>query len=152
MVAWLGLGSLKRRERLWPCSPSTLRSRLKQILLRLGLPIAKGSRVKPLTLASFRPGGAAFFSGQTESFEQAQRRGRWVSLQATQVYAQEVIASAFLMGIPRAFPEQVLLATVQFPTILQKSFSHANAALLERVWQFLFTQRLSEVETRGQTG
>ena len=37
-VAWLGLGHLKPYEKVWPNSPSTMRSRLDKILLRLGLP------------------------------------------------------------------------------------------------------------------
>eukprot|EP00438_Fugacium_kawagutii_P025642 Skav209573 [mRNA] locus=scaffold281:153023:156322:- [translate_table: standard] len=151
-VAWLGLGALNSYEKLWPFSPSTLRSRLNRILQRLGLPIAKGSSAKPLTLASFRPGGATYLISQTESSEMVRRRGRWASLRVMEVYLQEVASNTFLMDIPKASRELVLQAMEQFPVILRMSQGFSAAAFPERAWHFLFSQNPSDVETTGQMG
>ena len=43
---------------IWPGSSSTLRHRLDKILARLGLPTKTANQQKPLTLASFGPGGS----------------------------------------------------------------------------------------------
>lgn len=95
-VAWMGIGKLMPRERIWPSSPSTLRHRLDKVLSKLGLPTKMVNKQKPLTLASFRPGGAIYLIGLTESSELVRRRGRWISLKVMDIYLQEVAASTFM--------------------------------------------------------
>ena len=65
-VVWLGVGKLRPYERIWPCSSSTLRSRLDKVLARL-LPNKESSK-RNLTLASFRLGGATYLISLTEDF------------------------------------------------------------------------------------
>eukprot|EP00438_Fugacium_kawagutii_P024536 Skav223316 [mRNA] locus=scaffold200:41903:46588:+ [translate_table: standard] len=151
-VAWLGLGKLKKHERIWPCSPSTLRSRLNRVLSKLGLPIKSSGRLRPFTLASFRPGGATYLISQTESAELVRRRGRWISLRVMEVYLQEVAASTFMTDIPEATRDAVLLAMENFIPILQMSFAYAASKIPERTWQFLFTQGPRGVDSTVQMG
>lgn len=84
-VAWMGIGMLKKHEPIWPSSPSTLRHRLDKVLSKLGLPTKVENKKKLLTLASFRPGGATFLIGLTESAELVRRRGRWVSVKVMDI-------------------------------------------------------------------
>lgn len=65
-VAWIELGKLKPHELIWPFSLSTRRHRLDKTLLKLGLPIKTVKNEKPLTLASFRPGGTTYLINQPD--------------------------------------------------------------------------------------
>ena len=151
-VAWLGLGHLKPYEKVWPNSPSTLRSRLDKILLRLGLPTKTVGLKKPLTLASFRPGGATYMISLTESAEMVRRRGRWLSMRVMEVYLQEVAASTFMTDLDPTTRETILQAMAEFPQILQTSVRFASAHFPEKVWNLLFKQVDQSVESTGQAG
>ena len=108
MVAWMGIGRLQPHEKIWPGSPSTLRHRLDKVLLKLGLPIKMTNQQKPLTLASFRPGGATYLISLTESAEVVRRRGRWVSLKVMDIYLQKVSAATFMTDIPDTSRQMIL--------------------------------------------
>lgn len=151
-VAWMGLGHLKPFERIWPGSSSTLRSRLDKVLSKLGLPIRVKNHVKPLTLASFRPGGATFLIGLTESAEVVRRRGRWISLKVMDIYLQEVAATTFLTDIPAEVRYNILLAMENFPAILEMSWGFFQAKFPEKAWNLLFKHQPCGVETTGQRG
>ena len=122
-VAWIGLGRLKPHEKVWPGSPSTVRHRLYKVLTRLGLPIKVVNQQKPLTLASFGPGGATYLIGLTESAELVRRRGRWLLLKVMDIYLQEVAASAFVTDIHEDTRATILTAMENFEALLQLSVS-----------------------------
>ena len=103
-VAMLGFQGLRKDEKLWPLSSSTLRSRLVRVLQRLHLPSRSTDVPKPITLASFRPGGATWLIMMTECSELVQRRGRWASWATMSIYLQEVAASTYLNDV--LFPKQ----------------------------------------------
>ena len=154
-TAWLGLGSLGKWEKLWPHSSSTLRTRLNKILIKLGLPITAKSGIKPLTLASFRPGGATFLIGQSESAEMVRRRGRWVSHKVMETYLQEVASSTFMTDIPSSSRSLILLAMEQFLPLLQAGLQLAEFKIPERAWCFLFQHNglgVTQTEHAGRTG
>ena len=90
MIAELGFRNLKKEEKLWPFSTSTLRQRLVCVLQRLAFPYRQGDKPKPLTLASFRAGGATWLILHCESSEVVRCRGQWCSLGTMEVYTQEV--------------------------------------------------------------
>ena len=151
-VAWIGLGHLKPYEPIWPSSSSTLRSRLDKVLSKLGLPTKTINSQKPLTLASFRPGGATFLIGLTESSELVRRRGRWLSLKVMDIYLQEVAASTFLTDIDPEARMMILTAMESFPSILEMSVKFFNARFPEKAWNLLFKLGPHGVESTGQTG
>ena len=151
-VAWMGLGHLKHHERIWPSSPSTLRSRLDKVLLKLGLPIRTVNMQKPLTLASFRPGGATYLIGLTESSELVRRRGRWISLKVMDIYLQEVAASTFMTDLDPSARTTILTAMEQFPSVLQMSVRFFNSHFPETAWNLLFKHGPFSVDPTGQLG
>ena len=152
MVAWMGIGRLQPHEKIWPGSPSTLRHRLDKVLLKLGLPIKMTNQQKPLTLASFRPGGATYLISLTESAEVVRRRGRWVSLKVMDIYLQEVAAATFMTDIPDSSRQLILTAMEAFTTVLQESIRFFNARFPEKVWNLLFQQQAHEVTSTGSEG
>lgn len=130
-VCWIGLGDLKSGDRLWHGSASTLRSRLDKALSRLGLPITTQGKAKPMTLASFRPGGATHLIAQTESAEMVRRRGRWASMRVMEIYLQEVSTSTYLNDIDVSAKDRVLRAMSVFPEVLKLATATAFV-----IWQY----------------
>lgn len=139
----MGLGDLKPHEKLWNLSSSTLRSTLDRVMLRLGLPIHQKRKIKPMTLASFRPGGATFLISQTESSELVQRRGRWASLRVMQVYLQEVSASTFMNDVGEIAKGRILQAMNLFPEVLQRACSFYAWKYPEKTWHWFFQHGLT---------
>ena len=141
-VCWLGLGHLKRGDKLWPGSSSTLRSRLDKALARFGLPITTRGKAKPMTLASFRPGGATYLIAQTESAELVRRRGRWASMHVMEIYLQEVSTSTYLNDIDASAKERVLRAMSVFPEVLKLATAFVNWQCPEPTWSWFFQHGL----------
>eukprot|EP00438_Fugacium_kawagutii_P033656 Skav204053 [mRNA] locus=scaffold3:301963:308610:- [translate_table: standard] len=142
-VIWLGLGDLKPHEKLWNQSSSTLRSRLDRVMLRLGLPIHQKMKVKPMTLASFRPGGATYLIALTESSELVRRRGRWASLRVMEVYLQEVSASTYMNDVGEDAKARILQAMDLFTEVLTMAQSFHSWCYPEKTWHWFFQHGLS---------
>ncbi len=138
-VVTIGLGSLRKGEMLWPFSGSTLRLRLKKILQRLHLPHDVGSGIKPLTLASFRPGGATYLISKTDAAETVRRRGRWISLKVMETYLQEVTSATYMNEISTTARKLVILGCKIFPELLQKAMYLNGVQIPEQTWFFLFS-------------
>ncbi len=139
LVAQLGFGSLKKHEKLWPFTAATLRNRLDRILLRLSLPCKSVEVPKPLTLASFRAGGATWLISQSESSELVRRRGRWRSLRTMEIYIQEVMAETYMNDISEESRTKVFTASSHFLELLQKACSFRKNHLPPTSWVFLFS-------------
>ena len=136
----LGFGNLKQNERLWPYAGSTLRLRFNRILHALNLPCKPGQRPKPLSLASFRPGGATWLIGACESAETVRRRGRWASYKTMEIYLQEVTAATYLNEISAESREKVTAAMHVFVDALETAKRFQAAAL--PTYEALFKQQL----------
>ena len=139
-VVQIGFGKLKPWERLWPLSSSTLRSRLSKLLTKLGLPSKPQDSPKPMTLASFRPGGATHLMNLTESAELVRRRGRWASFRIMEIYLQEVSASTYLNLVAPQAKQNVLLACAVFPVIFKQVIKFSASKIPPSAWFFLLTQ------------
>jgi len=139
-VVQIGFGKLKPWERLWPLSSSTLRSRLSKLLTKLGLPSKPQDSPKPMTLASFRPGGATHLMNLTESAELVRRRGRWASFRIMEIYLQEVSASTYLNLVAPQAKQNVLLACAVFPVIFKQVMKFSASKIPPSAWFFLLTQ------------
>ena len=98
-IVRIGFDKLRPSEKLWPFSGSTLRSRLSKILHKLDLPTENHQQPKPISLASFRPGGATCMMTVCDNAEQIRRKGRWASQRIMEIYLQEVMASTYLNQI-----------------------------------------------------
>eukprot|EP00438_Fugacium_kawagutii_P033689 Skav201145 [mRNA] locus=scaffold2068:57644:63547:+ [translate_table: standard] len=127
------------------------RSRLNKVLARLGLPTTTHGPTKPLTLASFRPGGATYLIGLTESAELVRRRGRWVSMKVMEVYLQEVASHTFMTELKPDVLQSVLAAMNNFVPILTACVKMSQARLPRMAWHFLF-QHSCEGVSMGQMG
>ena len=136
-VAEIGLFGLRKSEKLWNLSGSTLRSRLSKVLQRLDLPFETGAIPRPLTLASLRGGGATWLIAQTENAEMTRRRGRWVSMKVMEVYLQEISASTFLNDVSTTAKTKTLQAMHVFPEMLQKVEAFYRSRIPEATWFFL---------------
>ena len=139
-VVQVGFGRLKPWERLWPLSASTLRSRLVKLLVQLGLPSKPHESPKPMTLASFRPGGATHLMNLTESAELVRRRGRWASFRIMEIYLQEVSASTYLNLVSQEARSNVMLAFNLFPVIFKQVIKFNASKFPPAAWFFLLTQ------------
>ena len=137
-VAMLGFEGLRKDEKLWPLSSSTLRSRLVRVLQRLHLPSRSTDVPKPITLASFRPGGATWLIMMTECSELVQRRGRWASWATMSIYLQEVAASTYLNDVLPEAKNAVLSGHAIFDEVLQKAITYRNSRVPETTWAYLF--------------
>ena len=154
-VAILGLGRLKRHEKLWPHSSSTLRNRLSKVLKTLHLPSEPTDVPKAISLASFRPGGATWLITVTESAELVQRRGRWASWATMNIYLQEVAASTYLNDVEPIAKQAVLSGMAIFGDVLQQAITYKNSQVPETVWNFLFRANSKTCKDNvkvGQTG
>ena len=134
----IGFGHLHPSDPLWPFSGSTLRLRLASILAKLELPTKKGQKPKPLSLASFRPGGATWLITQTESAEVVMRRGRWASRKVMDCYLQEVTSLTYLNEVSATAKKLVLKAVEAFPSLLRAVIHFHRCKIPEPTWFFLF--------------
>ena len=139
-VIRIGFHRLQKHEKLWPFSGSTLRLRLSRLLERLGLPSKDQKGLKALSLASFRPGGATWLMGATESAELVRRRGRWASFRIMEVYLQEVMSVTYMSDIPEVAKNKILYAVDVFPTIFVKIQQFDSSRIPETVWFFLLSR------------
>lgn len=132
MVVQLGFQRLQKHERLWPFSTATLRQRLNKVLQKLCLPWKADSKPRPLTLASFRAGGATWLISQSESSELVRRRGRWVSMHTMEIYIEEVMALTYMTDIGDEAKDKVLSAMEHFLPYLQRQRNsmHSTSHLL----------------------
>ena len=142
LIVQLGFGALAKDEWLWPFSGSTLRSRLAKILARLDLPCKPGQFPKPLTLGSFRPGGATWLITQCESAELVKRRGRWVSSRVMECYLQEVSAATYMNDISAASRACIEQALAAFPSLLAAVIHFRASKIPEVSWFFLLSRRI----------
>ena len=72
--------SLQPRQKLWPFSGQTFRTRFKSVLTSLRLPVETVQGLKALDPGSLRAGGATFLINSTENGELCRRRGgRWAN-------------------------------------------------------------------------
>ena len=138
-VVKLGFAGLMPHEPLWNFSHSTLRSRLVKLLDRLSLPTRDSSRIKAISLASFRPGGATWLMTATESAELVRRRGRWASFRIMEVYLQEVMAVTYMNEISKEAYCKVMQAFAVFGDILAAVQKFDRACMPESTWFFFLS-------------
>ena len=136
-VVRIGFERLLPHEKLWPWSRATLRSRFTKLLLQLGLPTELHQCPKPLTLASFRPGGASYMISICDNAEAVRRRGRWASFKVMEVYLQEVGASTYMNMISDKSKSNVLNGLKVFPTLLQRIHGFFECRIPANTWVFL---------------
>ena len=140
----VGLLELRPQDLLWPLSGSTLRLRLTRLLERLSLPTRDTRTIKALSLASFRPGGATWLMGATESAELVRRRGRWASFRIMEIYLQEVMAATYMNDISETARTKVLTAFNVFPQLLVQVQKFDFSRIPESTWFFLLSRSLAE--------
>lgn len=142
-VVSVGFQQLPKGEKLWNLSGSTLRTRLEKILARLLLPIQQGQCPKPLSLASFRPGGATWMIGQTDSAEAVRRKGRWAAFKTMEIYLQEVSSATYLNDIAPEAKQRVLAAFRLFSLLVVQVSKFNTFSIPEATWFRLFSQTAS---------
>ena len=146
----IGLGQLRSDEWLWHMSGSTLRSRFNKLLEKLALPCKAHDAPKPLSLASFRPGGATWLLAECENIDLIKRRGRWASEKVMNCYLQEVTASTYMMEVSSVARERILSAYDIFPSLMAMIIKFHASKIPQSTWWFLL--RNSQGQTKGQGG
>eukprot|EP00435_Cladocopium_sp_Y103_P028739 s1351_g7.t1 len=120
-VIELFLGSLKPHQKIWPLSGATLRTRFRQALHALQLPLENYNGARPLELASIRAGAATWIMQMLENGDVLQRRGRWANRKMMDIYVQEVTALIYLKRVPPATREVVTTVADSFLLVLNKA-------------------------------
>ena len=140
----LAFESLKPSEKLWNMSPQALRNRFKSICKALKIPAGYIHGMRPLDLASFRPGGATHLLQLTESGDLVQRRGRWASYRIMSIYIQEVASVSFLMRLTTERREAILAVAACFGFTMKLALSFQNACIPHDVWYLLYSSHRKE--------
>eukprot|EP00435_Cladocopium_sp_Y103_P072261 s203_g39.t1 len=133
-VVDMAFGRLGKECRLWQGSGQTLRTRFKQLLNALSLPIVKKLGVKPPDLGSLRSGGATWLIMVTEQSDLVMRRGRWLNTKTMSIYLQESMATLYLQKVPKAAKEKVLLYAALFACYLEKAVCFQAACIPSTQW------------------
>eukprot|EP00438_Fugacium_kawagutii_P005252 Skav228634 [mRNA] locus=scaffold204:32195:36586:+ [translate_table: standard] len=136
-VTDMAFGDLDPRCKLWPGSGQTLRTRFKQILSALELPLEKTLRLKPLDLGSLRSGGATWLITATEQSDLVMRRGRWINLKTMSIYLQESMAVLYLQMVPVKAKTKVLQFAALFPNFLAKATFYKKVHIPPTQWNVL---------------
>ena len=136
----LGFSGLRYDEPLWHLSGATLRARFVKLLEKLKLPSKAYQVPKPLTLASFRPGGATWLIAECEDVELVKRRGRWASYRVMECYLQEVMASTYLIDVPEEAKKMILQAVKIFPRLMVQVMKFKSSNIPEATWWFLLAK------------
>ena len=140
-VVRVGFERLRPTERLWPFSGSTLRSRLTKLLVKLGLPSSNREVPRPLSLASFRPGGATYMISVCDNSEQVRRRGRWASHRIMEIYLQEVASTTYLNQVSEVCKQNIINGMHTFPTMLQQVIHFHACSIPASTWYFLWQKQ-----------
>ena len=131
-------------------SGSTLRSRFNKLLEKLALPCRAHDVPKPLSLASFRPGGATWLLAECENIDLIKRRGRWASEKVMNCYLQEVTASTYMMEVSSVARERILSGYDIFPSLMAMMIKFHASKIPQSTWWYLL--RNSQDQTKGQGG
>ena len=135
-VVTMAFGHYAPERRLWPFSPSTLRSRFSAVVKALSLDRLPGG--KQLDLGSLRAGGATWLLHQTENSELVRRRGRWLNHRSMEIYVQEVAALHFFSTVPAVAKTKVLSLLEGFQNLLFRAEALQRAGVPPAVWFNLF--------------
>eukprot|EP00438_Fugacium_kawagutii_P011579 Skav215976 [mRNA] locus=scaffold1856:11743:18721:+ [translate_table: standard] len=136
-VVDVAFGKLNPGCKLWQMSGQTLRTRFRQILQALSLPVVRTLDLKPLDLGSLRSGGATWLITVTEQSDLVLRRGRWLNLKTMSIYLQESMAVLYLQRVPTAAKERVLYYASLFPSYLEKACLFNSASISPSQWNAL---------------
>ena len=147
----VGFSSLRFDEPLWHMSGSTLRTRLEKLLTALNLPCKAHQVPKPLTLASFRPGGATWLIAECENVDLVKRRGRWASYKVMECYLQEVMSSTYMLEISVLAKQKVLDAVNIFPALMLQVIHFKTSHIPEATWWYMLA-KVSEQAKKVQVG
>ena len=139
-VTDLAFGTMPEHAKLWRQSGQCLRSRFRDILAELLLPLQKHAGLKPLDLGSLRAGGATWHLQTTEDGEYCRRKGRWISQRVMEVYVQETSALVYFKKISSESRTKVLALASLFPKVLKRSKALKKAKVPEKVWYILRQQ------------
>ena len=136
----IGFAGLRAGDPLWHLSGATLRARFLKLLVALDLPSKAYQVPKPLSLASFRPGGATWLIAECEDVELVKRRGRWASHRVMECYLQEVMASTYLLEVPEEAKQKILHAVRIFPSLMVQVMKFKMANIPEATWWYLLSK------------
>ena len=137
-VVHMAFSRLLPRQRIWPMSGQTLRTRFKQVMSTLGTGSDVRLNGKSLDLGSLRPGGATWILQQTEDSEFTRRRGRWINQRVMEIYIQEVASFQLLSVIPDSARQKIFHLCHCFPEILLQAQQFWDANIPSSVWYLIW--------------
>ena len=134
-------------QKLWPFSGQTLRTRFRQLLQALKLPVDSAAGGRALDLGSLRAGGATYLLGVREDSELVRRRGRWLVSRTMEIYLQEAAAITFYPGLNDEAKRRIMTAASVFPQVVDRATSFLRCSIPAEAWWLLMTDLQS-----GQMG
>ena len=141
-------GRLPKNVRLWTASGQLLRTRFRQLLRGIGLPVSRSQAGKPLDLGSLRAGGATHLLLVSEDSELVRRRGRWLASRTMEIYLQEAGSTQYFPLLPNDVKARVMSLAAAFPELLRRMRTFSDAQIPPAAWHDLFLQ----MRTDGNDG
>ena len=129
---------LPKEAKLWPSSPSTLRSRFASLVRALGMHQLDMPSGKQLDLGSLRAGGATWLLQTAEDSELVHRRGRWLNSRTMEIYIQEIGALTFLHRLNPRARRLVFGALGSFAAVVEWAETFLLSKVHSRLWYQLF--------------
>ena len=140
-------GNLQASAPLWPWSGQTFRTRFRDVISALRLPVQKLGDMKALDPGSLRSGGATWHLQTTEDGEYTRRKGRWISAKIMEIYIQESASLLYLKRIPISSRDFVLCMAHLFPPVFAKVQLYLRLGIAPTAWYVLLQK-----EVLGCTG
>ncbi|CAE7527751.1 unnamed protein product [Symbiodinium sp. CCMP2592] len=137
-IVQFAFGSLSPESKLWPLSPSTLRSRFDSLMVRLGTHRWEGQGSRSLDLGSLRAGGATWLLQTSEDSELVRRRGRWLNSRTMEIYIQEISSIQFVHRLTLETRRRVFSLLDSFRSVLLLSKQLQEASTPCHQWFFFF--------------
>ena len=150
-VVALAFQQLNPRQKLWPYSSQTMRTRFQKLLTANRLDSIPRHLVRGLDLGSLRAGGASWLMMVSEDSELTRRRGRWLTNKIMEIYVQEVSALQFMPHLPQHTKDLIVAGVENFSWILAQADDLRRAKIPENVWPLMLRDVAVSTERNGRT-
>ena len=143
-VLQLAFSKLGPTDKLWPYSPSTMRSHFQKLLSAIGLKANAIPGLRDLDMGSLRAGGATWLMQCTENPDYVRRRGRWITTRVMEIYIQEISSITFLPRLDAELRSPIFTVANFFEEMLTTAERWQRWNYPTSTWHFLVCHGASD--------